>query len=62
MGIPNKEAYRISDNLSSSYYDVDFEKLIKDAYDVRPALVMAKKKAEASKYLVKASKVAFCRI
>ncbi len=59
LGIPNKEAYRISDNLSSSYYDVDFEKLIKDAYDVRPALIMAKKKAEASKYLVKASKVAF---
>ena len=59
LGIPNKEPYKISENLSSSYYDVNFEKLIQDAYEVRPALIMAKKKAEASKYLVKASKIAF---
>ena len=59
LGIPNKEPYKISDNLSSSYYDVNFDNLINSAYQSRPSLLSAQKKAEASKYLVKASKVAF---
>ncbi len=59
LGIPNKEPYKISDNLASSYYEVNFDNLLNDAYQSRPALLSAQKKAEASKYLVKASKVAF---
>ncbi len=59
MGLPEKTNYRVSDKLDSAYYDVDFNKEILRAYELRPELLAAEKKAEASKYLVKASKVAF---
>lgn len=59
MGIPEFENYNISDKLDSWSYDVKFEDIIKTAYETRPELLAAKKKAEGSELLIRASVRAF---
>ncbi len=59
MGLPEFSNYSITENLESKAYKIFFEDLIKTAYETRPELLSAKKKAEASEFLVKASLRAF---
>lgn len=60
MGVHgNDESYKISEKLDFLLYDIDFEKLVEEACEMRPELLAMKKKAEASELLVKASVRAF---
>ena len=59
MGLPEYANYELEEILSLKKYNVKLDKLLEEAMEVRPGLLAAKKKAEASKYLIKASKRAF---
>lgn len=59
MGLPEYCNYNITDKLESRAYKVDFNEIIKTAYDTRPELLAAKKKSEGSEILIKASVRAF---
>ena len=59
MGLPEYANYSIDEKIKLKKYEYDFKPMIDKAYDVRPELLAAKNKAEASEILVKASKRAF---
>ncbi len=59
IGIPEFDNYAIEENLETKTYDVLFTDMIDVAYNTRPEYLAAKKKAEGSAILVKASKRAF---
>lgn len=59
MGTPEIPEFSIKDRLDKKKYDVNFDDIVQVAYESRPELMAAKKKMEASKLLVKSSKVAF---
>ena len=59
MGLPDYSGYSVKDNLSTKSYDIDADEALKTAYETRPELLAAKKKADASGLLVRASKRAF---
>lgn len=59
MGLPSYSNYNVTDKMEIESYDLDFDKLIEEAYELRPELQSVTKKAEASKILVTSSKLAF---
>ncbi len=59
MGLPAYSNYSVSDKLDINKYDLQFENLIEKAYELRPELQSVTLKTEASKMLVKSSKLAF---
>ncbi len=59
LGIPEFANYTIVDKLESKAYNIDFNEILETAYSTRPELLAAKKKAEASEILIKASVRAF---
>ncbi len=59
MGMPEFSDYDVVDNLSTKAYDITVEKAVDTAYETSPELLAAKKKADASKILVRASRRAF---
>lgn len=59
MGLPEYNSYNITESLESKSYKINFDEIIKTAYETRPELLSAKKKAEASEILIKASVRAF---
>ncbi len=59
MGMPELSDYDVVDNLSTKAYDITMEKAADTAYETSPELLAAKKKADASKILVRASRRAF---
>jgi len=56
MGIPEYTNYELSDELTLNLFDVTEEEALKNALDVRPELVAAKKNADAAKMNLRASK------
>lgn len=59
IGIPEFSDYEIDENLETRNYNVLLEDMLKTAFETRPEYLAAKKKAEGSKILVKASRKAF---
>lgn len=59
MGLPEYANYELEEELTLKKYNLKLDDLLDEAMEVRPGLVAAKKKAEASKHLVRASKRAF---
>ena len=59
IGMPEFTDYAIDENLETRKYEVVLEDMLKTAFDTRPEYLAAKKKAEGSKILVKATKRAF---
>ena len=59
MGMPEYANYELAEELTLKKYNVKMSDLLNEAMEVRPGLLAAKKKAEASKHLVTASKRAF---
>lgn len=59
MGLPEYASYTVTDSLASKVYKVTFDNMLKTSYDTRPELLAAKKKAEASEILIRASVRAF---
>lgn len=59
MGLPEYANYELEEELTLKKYDLKLQTLLDDAMEVRPRLMAAKKKAEASKHLVSASHRAF---
>ena len=59
MGLPEQMGYSIDEKFALPVYDFEFKTLFDKASEMRPELLAAEKKAEASKILVKATKVAF---
>lgn len=59
MGLPEYASYTVTDSLVSKIYKVNFDEMLKTSYEMRPELLAAKKKAEASEILIKASIRAF---
>ena len=59
MGLPEYANYELAEELTLKKYNVKLDNLLDEAMEVRPGLMAAKKKAEASKHLVTASKRAF---
>ena len=59
MGMPEYANYELAEELTLKKYNVKLSDLLNEAQEVRPGLLAAKKKAEASKHLVTASKRAF---
>ncbi len=59
MGLPEYTGYEVKDNLNTKAYDIDVKEAVNTAFETRPSLLAAKKKAEASELLVRASKRAF---
>lgn len=59
MGLPEYADYGVDEKFSLQVVELDFDKLIEKAYEMRPELLAAKNRAEASKILIKASKFAF---
>ncbi len=59
MGVPEFAAFSIQDRLDKKKYVVNFDEVLKIAYEARPELMAAQKKMEGSKLLIKASKTAF---
>ena len=59
MGLPEYSNYSIDEKIKLKKYEYKFDEMITKAYDVRPELLAAQKKAEASGLLVRASKRAF---
>lgn len=59
MGLPEYANYDLVEELTLKNYNVNLDKLLDEAMEVRPGLMAAKKKVEASEYLVKASHRAF---
>lgn len=59
MGMPEYANYELAEELTLKKYNLKINDLLTEALEVRPGLLAAKKKAEASKHLVTASKRAF---
>ena len=59
MGLPEYANYELQEDLTLKKYNVNLDRLLDEALEVRPGLMAAKKKAEASKHLVSASHRAF---
>ncbi len=59
MGTPDYSDYDVTDNLKTTVYDINVENAVNTAFDTSPELLAAKKKADASELLVRASKRAF---
>ena len=59
IGVPEFSGYEIDENLATRSYDVILDDMLKTAFETRPEYLAAKKKAEGSKLLVRASKRAF---
>ena len=59
IGMPEFSDYAIDENLETRTYDVLLDDMLKIAFETRPEYLAAKKKAEASQLLVRASKRAF---
>ncbi len=59
MGMPDYSDYDVTDNLTTKAYDINADDAVNTAYDTSPELLAAKKKADASELLVRASRRAF---
>lgn len=59
MGMPDYSDYDVTDNLTTKAYDIQADDAVKTAYETSPELLAAKKKADASEMLVRASRRAF---
>lgn len=59
IGQPEFENYAIDENLETRTYDVVLNDMLNTAFETRPEYLAAKKKAEGSQLLVRASKRAF---
>lgn len=59
MGMPDFSDYDVVDNLSTKTYEITVEEAVNKAYETSPELLSAKKRADASEVLVRASKRAF---
>lgn len=59
MGKPDYSDYDVTDNLTTKAYAIGVEDAVKTAFETSPQLLAAKKKADASGLLVRASKRAF---
>lgn len=59
MGLPAYSNYNVTDKMDINEYSLDFESLIKQAYELRPELQAVAKRTEASKILITSSKLAF---
>ncbi len=59
LGIPELTNYTVVDKLESCAYKIEFNEILDIAYNSRPELLAAKKKAEGSEVLIKASIRAF---
>ncbi|MBE7704638.1 MAG: hypothetical protein E7Z90_02350 [Cyanobacteria bacterium SIG29] len=59
MGKPDYSDYDVTDNLTTKAYAIEVEEAVKTAFETSPQLLAAKKKADASGLLVRASKRAF---
>ncbi len=59
MGMPEFSDYEVIDNLTTKAYDIKVEDAVKTAFETSPDLLAAKKKADASELLIRASKRAF---
>jgi len=59
MGLPELANYSIEEKIKLKKYDYRFDEMIKKAYEVRPELLAAQKRADASNLLVRASKREF---
>lgn len=59
IGMPEFTDYAIDENLETRKYEVLLEDMLNIAFETRPEYLAAKKKAEGSNILVKASKRAF---
>ncbi len=59
IGMPEFTDYAIDENLETRTYEVLLDDMLNIAFETRPEYLAAKKKAEGSKIMVKASKRAF---
>ncbi len=59
MGMPEYSDYDVTDNLRTKEYQINIEEAVKTAYETSPDLLAAKKRADASELLVRASRRAF---
>ncbi len=59
MGMPDYSDYDVTDNLKTKEYDINIDEAVNTAFETSPELLAAKKKADASELLVRASKRAF---
>ena len=59
MGTPDVSDYDVTDDLTTKAYDIQVEDAVNTAFETSPELQAAKKKADASGILVRASKRAF---
>lgn len=59
MGLPEQVGYSIDEKFELPVQEFNFNELLEKAKLTRPELLAAEKKAEASKILIKASRVAF---
>ena len=59
MGKPDYSDYDVVDNLTKKAYGIEVEEAVQTAFETSPQLLAAKKKADASGLLVRASKRAF---
>ena len=59
MGMPEYSDYDVTDNLTTKAYDITVDNAVETALSTSPELLASKKKADASKLLVRASKRAF---
>ncbi len=59
MGMPDYTNYDVTDNLTTKAYDINADDAVNTAYDTSPELLAAKKRADASELLVRASRRAF---
>ena len=59
IGIPDFKNYAINENLETRHYEINQEEITEKAFQMRPEYLAAKKKAEASKLLVRGTKRAF---
>lgn len=59
MGMPEYSDYDVTDNLTTKAYEIDVKEAVNTAFETSPELLAAKKKADASELLVRASRRAF---
>ncbi len=59
VGIPELEKVILKDKLNTKMYEVNFDDLLKTAYESRPALLSAKKQMDAAELNVRSAKRAF---
>ena len=59
MGMPDYSDYDVTDNLTTKAYGIEVNEAVNTAFETSPELLAAKKKADASELLVRASRRAF---